>query len=104
MQEAARGAAPRHCCRIGADYQQGAHQQRIGPQTRCLPGGHQRPQPPQAAWWIGVAFCACAWIVAAPWVCALAANAVVPSANATAKVMVSFLMRASLGVGWGIGR
>lgn len=57
--------------------QQGAHQHRTGPHTRCLPGGHQRPQrPPQAAFWIGVKFCAapcrlalprqvCAWAPAA---------------------------------------
>jgi hypothetical protein len=48
--------------------QQGAHQHRhpLGPHTQCLPGGQRGPQrPPQAAFSIGVKFCA------APLSCAL---------------------------------
>src|SRR6516162_4751740 len=65
-----------------------AHQQRYGPQRRTLPGRHQRPQPPHAALWMMVAFCACVLRLDAPCVCALA-TAIDPTTKiAAAKVMV----------------
>jgi hypothetical protein len=40
-----------------------------------MPGGHQRPKPPQAVGWMIVAFCAFAFsTLEAPCVCALADN------------------------------
>src|SRR5664280_2983314 len=58
----------RRSARKSGRAQQCAHQQRPrGPQTRRWNGPHQRPQNgPQAAFSIGVKFCACAGIVAAP--------------------------------------
>jgi hypothetical protein len=77
-------------------HQQGAHQHRPQPLQTCRrPGGHQRPQPPQAALWMIVAFRACAFMLEAPWVWAFA-TASEPSTNAAAaKVTVIFRMGSS---------
>jgi hypothetical protein len=76
-------------------HQQGAHQQRYGPQRRTLPGGHQRPQPPHAALWMMVAFCACEFRLEAPCVCALAIPIDPTTKIAAAKVMVILRIRSS---------
>src|ERR1019366_6398697 len=80
--------------------QQRAHQQRPpGPQTRRWNGPHQRPKNgPQAAFSIGVKFCACAGIFAAPrevWASALKASK--PASRIAAKaIKVTVSLRISV--------
>jgi len=92
-------------------HQQGAHQQRYGPHTRCRPGGHQRPQKPlQAALCMMVAFCACALKCDAPCVCAFArlidptTKIAAAKARVTLRIKLSFrLPNSSLGAKRRIG-
>jgi hypothetical protein len=75
--------------------QQGAHQQRPGPQTQRRPGGQWAPKPTHAALTIGVAFLARPWMADAP-LCrpsALVASAVAPRTTSdAANVVVNFLI------------
>lgn len=65
-----------------------------------MPGGHQRPKPKHAALWMIVAFCACALMFPAPWVCAWALHAAEPKSSATAVNVIASLAITALLLLW----